>query len=91
MSSLRVNLNSAFLSEVLCLFNPSRTSGAAADHLSPPSTASRLSDSEVSEPDFDADGVRLTTTEKAKNRAWVRQEAASLSGKHCGPWCQCPW
>ena len=52
---------------------------SAADHLSPPSTTSRLSDSEVSEPDFD-ESRGFTIADKAKNRAWVRQEAASLSG-----------
>ena len=52
---------------------------SAADHLSPPSTTSRLSDSEVSEPDFD-ESLGFTKADKAKNRAWVRQEAASLSG-----------
>ena len=51
----------------------------ATEHLSPPSTTSRLSDSEVSEPDFE-DGLGATKAEKAKNRAWARQEAASLSG-----------
>ena len=55
----------------------------AAEHLSPPSTTSRLSDSEVSEPDFEADSHGLNTKEKAKTRAWIRQEAASLSGKCC--------
>ena len=51
-----------------------------ADHLSPPSTTSRLSDSEVSEPDFEDPSRGFTIADKAKNRAWVRQEAASLSG-----------
>ena len=55
----------------------------AAEHLSPPSTTSRLSDSEVSEPDFEADSRGLNTKEKAKTRAWIRQEAASLSGTNC--------
>ena len=55
----------------------------AAEHLSPPTTTSRLSDSEVSEPDFEADSHGLNTKEKAKTRAWIRQEAASLSGNGC--------
>ena len=47
--------------------------------MSPPNNSSRLSDSEVSDPDFDERGL-ANMTEKAKARAWARQEAASLSG-----------
>ena len=56
----------------------------AAEHLSPPNTNSRLSDSEISEPDFDADSLGLTEEEKAKARAWARQEATSISGNSMG-------
>ena len=56
----------------------------AAEHLTPPTTNSRLSDSEISEPDFEGDSLCFTEEDKAKARAWARQEAASLSGNSLG-------
>ena len=56
----------------------------AAEHLSPPNTNSRLSDSEISEPDFEGDSLCFMEEDKAKARAWARQEAASLSGNSLG-------
>ena len=53
------------------------------DHLSPPSTTSRLSDSEISECDFD-DSYGLSRDRKARHRGWQGQEAASLSGNSLG-------
>ena len=56
------------------------------DHLSPPSTTNRLSDSEISEGDYNEEsyGASGARERKGWGRGWQGQDAASLSGNSIG-------
>lgn len=68
------------------LFLERESSLPPADHLSPPSTTNRLSDSEVSEGDFNEEsyGGGGARDRKSWSRGWQTQDAASLSGNSLG-------